>query len=69
MPDSSGKQNYPDLTIADTRFPRHPELLTDDVGLTGPQVLRCMNGCLFWYVKSRVLSVDSPIVAYLTRLT
>lgn len=60
-------------------FPQHPELLgethADDPpdGIpperrhwTAPQVLRCMRGWLFPYVRSRVLSGDfHPIIAYL----
>jgi sulfatase maturation enzyme AslB (radical SAM superfamily) len=69
------------LSLPTAVFPQYPELLTDDVlpsdahgapdnayvrRWTGPQVLRCMNGWLFPYVKSRVLPGDfHPIIAYL----
>jgi hypothetical protein len=62
-------------------FPRHPELLTDHTlpgdahgapgdpyarRWTAPQVLKCMSGWLFPYLKSRMLPGDfQPIIAYL----
>ncbi len=67
----------PAQTLPDAVFPQHPELLGEDHPLdhafdphrrrwTGPQILRCMRGWLFPYVKSRVLPGDfHPIIAYL----